>query len=269
MYRDVASVRNPAESNVSGIKYYPLNNYYEEIKTIRAYDVDFNNKIKISSVSNLLQDVASVHADQLGLGFKDLNKLDLGWVLSWVKLNIERYPAFGDSVNIKTWPRCKFKLYSMRDYTIRNETGDVLISATSAWLPINTRTKRITDTKNLPNTIIYDPDMIAVNDFPDKIIAGNTREILLHKKFRYTDIDVNQHVNNTRYIEMILDCYTTEHYKTNQIKNFEISFSSESFFDDEIEISRSSTDGFHVIQGINTKSLKQVFISKLNWETIK
>lgn len=63
-----------------------MNNIYQETKTIRAYDVDFNNKIKISSVFNLLQDVASVHADLLGLGFKDLYKLDLGWVLSWVKL---------------------------------------------------------------------------------------------------------------------------------------------------------------------------------------
>ena len=248
------------------IKNNTLNNYYEEIKTIRAYDVDFNNRIKISSVFNLLQDVASVHADLLGLGFKDLYKLDLGWVLSWVKLNIEKYPAFGDSVIIKTWPRCKFKLYSMRDYSMQDTDGKILLSATSAWLPINTKTKRITDTKNLPGGINYQPDLIAVNEFPGKIIAGATQEILLHKKFRYTDIDVNQHVNNTRYIEMILDCYLTDHYKVNQIKSFEISFSSESFFDDEIEITRSSEDGVDIIQGTKTKTLKQVFISRLEWK---
>lgn len=132
-----------------------LNNYYEEIKAIRAYDVDFNNKIKISSVFNMLQDVASVHADQLGLGFRDLNKLDLGWVLFWVKLNIERYPAFGDSVNIKTWPRCKFKLYSMRDYSMQDDgSGNTLLNATSAWLPINTKSKRITDSKNFRRKLI-------------------------------------------------------------------------------------------------------------------
>lgn len=243
-----------------------LNNIYQETKTIRAYDVDFNNKIKISSVFNLLQDVAAVHADNLGLGFKDLYKHDFAWVLSWVKLNIEEYPAFGDSVSIKTWPRCKFKLYSMRDYSMHTGDGKILLNATSAWLPINTKTKRITDTKNLPQEIFYQPDLIAVDEFPDKIIAGAAQEILLHKKFRYTDIDVNQHVNNTRYIEMILDCYPTEHYKVNQIKSFEISFSSESFFDDEIEITRSSEDGFDIIQGTNAKTLKQVFISRLEWK---
>lgn len=247
------------------IKHFTVNTYYEETKIIRAYDVDFNNRAKISSVFNLLQDVASVHADQLGLGFKDLHILNLGWVLSWVKMNIEKYPAFGDIVILKTWPRCKYKLYSMRDYSIRNEAGETLLNATSAWLPINTKIKRITDTKNLPCEIIYQPDLIAVDEFPEKISAGDTQEILFHKKFKYTDIDVNQHVNNTRYIEMILDCYTTDHHKFNCIRNFEITFSSESFYNDEIEVTRSSVNGVDIIQGTNSKTLKQTFISKVVW----
>lgn len=242
-----------------------MNNYYEETKTIRAYDVDFNNKIKINSVFNLLQDVASVHADQLGLGFKDLHKLNLGWVLSWVKMDIKKYPGFGEIVILKTWPKCKYKLYSIRDYAIRNEAGETLINATSAWLPINIKTKRITDTKNLPQEIVYQPDLIAVNKFPDKINAGDSYEILFHKKFRYTDIDVNKHVNNTRYVELVLDCYTTEHYKTNLINSFEISFSAESVFNDEIEVSRISLKGADIVRGINTNSLRLVFVSKLEW----
>jgi acyl-ACP thioesterase len=242
-----------------------MNNHYEEIKTIRAFDVDLNNRIKISSVFNLLQDVAAVHADNLGLGFKDLYKHDFAWVLSWIKLEINDYPAFGDSVIIKTWPRCKHKLYSMRDYTIRNEANQTLLNATSAWLPINTKTKRITDTKNLPKEIIYLPELVAVNELPDKIIPGGIKEILFHKKFRYTDIDVNQHVNNTRYIEIILDCYNIEVFKEHQIKSIAVSFFAESFFDDEIEVSRTSIEGFEIIEGKNKKTSKQVFAAKLEW----
>lgn len=242
-----------------------LNTIYEETKTIRAFDVDFNNRIKISSVFNLLQDVAAVHADNLGLGFKDLYKHNFAWVLNWVKLEINDYPAFGDSVIIKTWPRCKHKLYSMRDYTIRNKGNQTLLNATSAWLPINTKTKRITDTKNLPKVIIYLPESVAVNEFPEKIIPGETKEILFHKKFRYTDIDVNQHVNNTRYIEMILDCYNTEVFRKHQVRSIAVAFSAESFFDDAIEVSRTSIEGFDIIEGTNTKTSKQVFAAKLKW----
>lgn len=242
-----------------------MNNLYEEIKIVRAYDVDFNNKIKISSVFNMLQDVAAVHADNLGLGFKDLYKHNFAWVLNWVKLEINDYPAFSDSVIIKTWPRCKHKLYSMRDYTIRNKDNQTLFNATSAWLPINTKTNRITDTKNLPKEIIYLPELAAVNEFPDKIIPGEIKEILFHKKFRYTDIDVNQHVNNTRYIEMILDCYSADIFRKHQVKSIAVVFSAESFFDDEIEMSRSNVGGYDIIEGTNNRTLKQVFAAKIKW----
>lgn len=239
--------------------------YFEEPKTVRAYDVDLNNRIKISSLLNLLQDVASVHADQLGLGFKHLYNHNLGWVLSWLKLDVIDYAALGEDVVIRTWPRCKYKLYSLRDYIINSADGNELIRATSAWLPINTKTKRITDTKNLPQEIKYYPELIALDGLPQNIISGTTKEILLNKKFRYTDIDINQHVNNTRYIELILDCYSPEHHRKKVIKSFSVSFSSESFFGDDIEISRSSKNGFDIVEGINTKSSKQTFISEIGW----
>ncbi|MFO7524053.1 MAG: thioesterase [Ignavibacteriaceae bacterium] len=245
-----------------------MNNLYEEIKIVRAYDVDFNNKIKISSVFNMLQDVAAVHADNLGLGFKDLYKHNFAWVLNWVKLEINDYPAFSDSVIIKTWPRCKHKLYSMRDYTIRNKDIQTLFNATSAWLPINTKTKRITDTKNLPKVINYQPDLIAVDEFPVKIIPGSAKEVLFNKKFRYTDIDINQHVNNTRYIELILDSYNTDNYSNRIIKSIAVTFSSECFFNDEIEISRSVKDGFDIIEGVNINTSKQTFISSIEWSAL-
>ncbi len=242
-----------------------MNNFYEEIKTIRAYDVDFNNRLKINSILNLLQDVASVHADSLQLGYSHLLKHDLAWVLSWIKLEIEHYPSFGDSVIIKTWPKCKYKLYSMRDFIISTEDNRVLVKATTAWLPINIKTKRITDTKNLPQEINYQPDDIAINEFPEKIIPGDKKETLLFKKFRYTDIDVNKHVNNTRYVEMILDCYSTEHHQNNRIKSIAVSFLSESFYDDEVEICRSVKNGVDIIEGINIKISKTVFTAQIEW----
>ncbi len=242
-----------------------MNNFYEETKTIRAYDVDFNNRLKINSILNFLQDVASVHADSLQLGYLHLLKHDLAWVLSWIRLEIDHYPSFGDNIILKTWPKCKHKLYSMRDFLIRDEDDRVLVKATTAWLPINIKTKRITDTKNLPQEINYQPDDIALNEFPEKIFSGDKKETLLIKKFRYTDIDVNKHVNNTRYIEMILDSYSTEHHKNNLIRSMAASFLSESFYDDEVEICRSVKNGVDIIEGINIKISRTVFAAQIEW----
>lgn len=239
--------------------------YFEEKKNILAYEADIHNRLKISSIFNQLQDVAAVHADLLGVGFNDLYKQDLAWVLSWAKLNVLEYPSFGETVTIRTWPRCRHKMFSMRDYTMSGNNGNILLNATSAWLPINVNTKKIIDIQQLPKEIEYQADLAAIDEFPEKIIAGKTKEILLHKKFRYSDIDINKHVNNSRYIELFSDIYSIDIYRTHLLKSISVLFSSESFLHDEIEISRSFFNGMEIIEGINSRTGKRVFAAKPEW----
>jgi acyl-ACP thioesterase len=245
-----------------------LDSFFEQSKLVNAYDVDINNKLKLNTLFNFLQDVASTHADSLRLGFKDLIVNDLGWVLSWAKVQIEEDSKFGETIKIRTWPKCRYKLFSMREFIVYNNSGKVLYRISTAWLLINVKTKRITDIKNLPQQIYYQPDQYAINEFPEKISSEKKKGILFNKKIRYTDLDINQHVNNTRYIEMILDCYSAEYHKNNHLKNLTVSFISESFYDDELEI-KIAPDGFKekhdVIEGINKKTSKQVFQAIVEW----
>ena len=100
-----------------------MNAIWKETVGIRACDVDFNNRIKVSSIFNHMQDVASIHADALELGFKHLSEVDLFWVLAWAKIEIEAYPTFGNTLTIKTWPKFRHKLYSVRDFIISDEAN--------------------------------------------------------------------------------------------------------------------------------------------------
>ena len=245
-----------------------MDSFFEQSKLVNAYDVDINNKLKLNTLFNFLQDVASTHADSLKLGFNDLIVNDLGWVLSWAKVQIEDYPEFGETIKIRTWPKCRYKLFSIREFIVYNNSEKVLYRVSTAWLLINVKTKRITDIKNLPQQIYYRPDQYAINEYPEKIVSKKEKEILFCKKIRYSDLDINKHVNNTRYIELILDCYSAEQHKNNHLKNLTVSFISESFYNDELEI-RFATEGskekYDVIEGINKKTSKQVFQALVGW----
>ena len=246
-----------------------MDSFFEQSKLVNAYDVDLNNKLKLNTLFNFLQDVASSHADSLSLGFNDLILHDLGWVLSWAKVSIEEYPGFGETIKIRTWPKCRYKLFSMRDFIIYNSTGKILFRVSTAWLLINVKTKRITDIKNLPQQIYYQPDQFALNEYPEKMTSEKGKEKLFCKKIRYTDLDINQHVNNTRYIEMVLDCYSSVQHKKNHLKSLMVSFTSESFYDDELEIwlaPEDSKEKYDIILGVNKKSSKQVFQAQVEWE---
>ncbi len=242
-----------------------MNEFYEETKTIRAYEVDFNNRLKINSIFNLMQETAAAHADLLGLGFNDLMPHNLAWILSWAKVEIEKYPRFTDTVKIKTWPKEKFKLYSLRDFIFFDEIENQLIKATTAWLPVNIKTKRITDTGSLPQTINYQPDTAALTAYPKKIIHTAAKETALVKTIKYSDLDLNHHTNNTKYIELISDSYTEEFHQNNFIIKLTVSFTSESFYDDEIEVGIAKEVNSDIVSGINKQNNKPVFQASVEW----
>jgi len=61
---------------------------------------------------------------------------------------------------------------------------------------------------------------------------------------RYSDIDMHHHVNNTIYIEWILDSYPFEMNQTHQIHTFEINFLAESSYGDEISVHTEPVENF-------------------------
>jgi len=61
-------------------------------------------------------------------------------------------------------------------------------------------------------------------------------EVFDQFKVKYSDIDVNKHVNTVRYIEWISDCFSLETYNSSQVKRFEINFMNELLFDDLVVI---------------------------------
>ncbi len=246
-----------------------MQTFWEEKLKVRAYDVDFKNKLKVSSVFNYMQDAASTHADNVSAGYKQLMQKNLFWVLSWVKLQFKSLPEFEDNFRIKTWPKGKYKFYALRDFLLFDKNGEVFCKIASAWLLLNIKNKRITDLKNLPAEIPVNPNESALSDLPEKISVENTNEIVLNKKITYSDIDINLHVNNAKYIEFISDGYSKEFHEKYFMKSITVSFKSETRFGDIIEIGLNNNPamkGIHYLEGINKATGKQAFQALINWQ---
>ena len=244
--------------------------FFESKKIIQAHEVDFRNRLRIDSLFILLQDTAASHADSLNLGYSSLIKHNLAWVLSWVKVKIDSFPGFGDEIRTCTWPKKKYKLYSLRDFYIYNKNEDIICRATTAWLPINIKTKRIIDTSGLPAPINYQEKESAINELPQKVAETDEKDFILSKKVRFTDLDLNQHVNNIRYIELIMDSFPVENYEKFILNEIEVNFISESKYDDEIDIykTKDSSELYSVIEGENKESSKIIFLAKLKWSQL-
>ncbi len=241
---------------------------WEQTLKIRAYDVDFSNRLKASALFHYMQEVASVHAEDLNVGYNELLHAGLFWVLSWIKIELAEYPQFGDVVHVSTWPKCKYKLYSMRDFLFFHETGETFCRATTAWLLIDAKSKRVTSLKKLPLEVPYQKDKSALAAFPEKLSATRAMEIVSHKQSYYTDIDVNQHVNNARYVEYLLDCYPQEFHREQHINTLTIAFLSEMKYGEQLEIKRDThftKEEGHFVEALNTTNGKPVFQALIEW----
>ena len=67
-------------------------------------------------------------------------------------------------------------------------------------------------------------------------------EPLLAYPVRYSDIDLNRHVNSVKYIEHMLDSFTLQQYDEKYIKRFEINYISEARYGMDFKIYRNELD---------------------------
>ena len=62
---------------------------------------------------------------------------------------------------------------------------------------------------------------------------------------KYSDIDINGHVNSIRYIEHILDLFPVETFKEKWVKRFEMAYVAETKADDKMAFYIEKVDDNH------------------------
>ena len=82
-----------------------------------------------------MQEIAEEHVMQVeSLGYFELRKRSIAWVLTRLELEMTRYPKIGECVNIHTWPgETKHSVYP-RYYEFCDEAGEPLGKAASLWV---------------------------------------------------------------------------------------------------------------------------------------
>lgn len=242
-----------------------MKSLWETTLKIRAFDVDANNRLKVSTIFDYFQDAASNHAEELKVGYTDLIPKGYFWVLSWIKLEIIGYPKFMEEVKIETWGKKQHKLYSIRDFLMMDKYENVFCKATTAWLFLDAKSLRPKIMPQLFPDVIFLEEKSAVDELPQKFQNITQTEKIFSKKITYSDIDLNKHVNNAKYVEFLNDCYDDKFHSLHQLKTLTTSFISESKFGDTLQISKEIHRDTHFIEATNLSTEKVVFQAMVHW----
>ena len=214
---------------------------FEKEYRVHVYETGPDGKLNLYSLFNYMQDIASDHAIKLGFGRNDLMRDNRFWVLSRIYAVITEWPLWEDSIIVKTWPNGTDKLFALRNYEVKYPDGRHIASCTSSWLILDRTTKKV----QRPDSILtqYNPDLRTESSpirYAVKIeSAAENGHISPIFRIKVSDLDVNLHTNNVRYLKWVSDSYDLGFVMKNVPQSAEINYLAESRFDEEIMIRTS------------------------------
>lgn len=239
---------------------------------VESYHTNANGLASLSSICNYLQTAAGNHAESRGFGYEDMIRKQLIWVLTRLKVRMFRYPKWYENIKIETWLRHTDGLFAQRDFIIYGHNGEKIGVALSGWVAINIKTRRPQKQKDHETLIPALNDKHAYDGKLNKVeLLDDDAEQTPYKPVLFSDLDVNYHVNNVKYIEWIINTYSIDFLKTNVVDEFEINYLKETLPTDEIAIRKKQTtqreSGNEVLHTIIRKSdNKPVSAVKIFWK---
>ncbi len=229
-------------------------NSLKKFFTVDSTEVDPNQNYKAYSFLCSAQEAASNHANILGFGYDQLIKNNLAWVLSRQKIVFIRAPKWQEKVSITTWHKGMNGIFAIRDFIIESEDGSPLVLSTSSWLIINLETRKMQRAENAFGVIAKDSinDKDAIAQPCEKLISPKESVICRKHTVLYSDLDMNLHTNNAKYLEWALDCIPVETLLNKEIAEFQINFTHETRIEDTIDLYLSSpSDNAFFVEGKN------------------
>jgi medium-chain acyl-[acyl-carrier-protein] hydrolase len=209
---------------------------------VTSADTDMFARAKLSFLLDLMIQGAIHSADSLGFGYDDLQQQQLFWVLNRVTMEIKRPLMWKEKVEVETWPKDVHKILYLRDFIVRDESGEQIAIATSAWLALDFKTKRPGRVEGIMRERLTKMrERHAIKDIPEKLIPVNEGKESVHK-VAYFDIDLNKHLTSTRYVDWMMDSLPIEHHENNYPKIFSVNFLKETLPNETLMIISTNVD---------------------------
>lgn len=214
---------------------------------VRSYEIDPQGVASTQTVCNYLQEAAGNHAHALGFSIEHLGAQGFTWVLARLHVQIDRYPRWRDRLTVTTWPSGHNGLFATRDFLVHDGQGSLIARATSAWLMIDLERRRPT---RIPATFdVYEnpgrPRALA--DPAERLPAPEGTPEAHRFRVRYSDLDLNGHVNNVRYVEWAVEAVEAERLQQAEVAALEVHFRAETGYGDVVTVHTAPAAGDAVL----------------------
>jgi len=228
---------------------------YQESFILRTCNCDFKGDWRPSAILETMQEAAGAHSELLGCGRNALLKNNIVWVLSRSQVEMHEYPKVTDQVTVETFPMPNRRWFFPRYFLFKNQEGRILGYAGTLWILMDINTRKMLPPGDVATCIPDNSDLTAPMKLPGTVdmLEGDTK--IFPRLPRYTDLDVNQHVNNTRYADWACDALGIETMEKYCLKSLLINYSAEILPHQEMQLHVTRKDDSFRISGFHEEKM--------------
>ena len=214
---------------------------FKKIFTISNNDVDTKFRLKVPTIFRLFQDVAMLATKDAKVDSMSLSERNIDWVIMRMDVEIKRLPKCDDEICVFTYPGKDMAMLYPRYFFITDIKGEIIIRCSSIWALINNDTRKVVVDreviKKLPEEK-YDNQL----PLPEKIPVPMNQRFVERRTIHYSDLDFNSHMNNVRYVELLVDTHDSSFYKDHQIKSISLNYLKEIKEKETVDIYSNASD---------------------------
>ena len=216
---------------------------------IPCYQTDDKTVLKPAAFMDLAQEIAYWAAQELGFGYDTLHIHHIAWVLSRMHIRFHQPVAWRDQVSLFTWHKGAAGLFYLRDFDLRNQAGECCVAATSSWVVIDERTRRLVRPDELAQSLQVDYEVDnAICEPAPKLALPKEMEAAGEHVVAYSDIDLIGHTNNARYAVWAMDCLPVEE-ADKPVKDLYINFNKETKAGETVQLFRRREENAWFVEG--------------------
>ena len=239
---------------------------WSETFSVRLIEIDAHATLAVGALCDYLQEAAGNHAGAFGVSVASLRERHFTWVLSRLRLRIDRLPAVGERLEVRTWPTGVDRLFALRDLEVLDAEGSRIAAAVSAWLILDISARRPVRLQS-----VFDPPGIGE---ASRALDADIEKLPVLESFdretsvivRLSDLDTNTHANNARIAEWVVEGVGREAWESSLIRGLDIDFMAEALHGDTIgSRSRALPEGEYLHSLVRSGDGREIARARTVW----
>lgn len=241
--------------------------FYEHTLLIDSRDVDGSGHCRASALLGHMQEAATQAAEQGGFGRQALLERYHGfWMLTRMWFQLDRPLLWEEQLTIRTWHRGGKRATMYRDYDLYVD-GTKVGEGVSAWVLADLQTRRLLRLDKVKEFEGTDGGALNKSRNLTKLPCPGSLTVVERRPMRYSDTDINGHVNNTRYADFACDALELDKLpKENFISQMQIGYLAECRPGELLTIETGMEKEAHYVCGLDANGKRrfeaELFFSK-------